>query len=169
MVRSLPALLAVLGFAGLALAVTGPRAMGGDGPVYPIAAMQDNLTYDPGAWVGRTVVLRAIALPCPWWGATARLQRCGGRPLVLVATPTDAPNAPLPLVRPAPQPLLSFLSGLPVFGDLLPRSPAVPVGAPARFRVRLVALPAGACAGHLPCYEALWLDATPDSPRGARR
>jgi hypothetical protein len=117
-----------------------------------MAAVAAALERDPQAWMDRTVVVRAIAEPCPWWGAAERRRRCAGRPLVLAGVPTDAPAAPLPLVRPAPQPLLTKLRRLPVLGALLPQPPGLPLFTLARFRVRLLASPA--CSG-ASCYEAL--------------
>src|SRR5262249_46747214 len=127
--------------------------------VYTLAALRALEEGTPARWAGRTVVVRALAEPCPWWGATARLQHCAGQSLVLIGTATDAPTAPLPLVRPVPSPLWAVLSRLPWLGDRLPRPKPVDPFVPARFKVRLLALPSCAGAG---CDEAL-LDAAPDA------
>jgi hypothetical protein len=127
-------------------------------PIHSVAQVQAGLADHPQAWLQRTVPVRAIAEPCPWWGAAERLRRCAGRPLVLAGTSTDAPADPLPLIRPAPQPLLTRVRRLPVLGTLLPQAPGIPLFTLARFRIRLLASPAGSGAG---CYEALLLDAAP--------
>jgi hypothetical protein len=155
--RPSPALLG--GLLGLLLLLHLAMALRGSqvnrGPDYTVADLRSRLAALPAAWVGRTVVVRAIAEPCPWWGAAASLLQCDGRSLVLVGTPAD----PLPLVRPAPQGILSVVRGPPIPGALLPRPPAVPLFWRARFRVHLFALPT--CSG-TSCYEALLLDAGPD-------
>ena len=79
--------------------------------------------------------MRAIAEPCPWWGAAARRLRCDVRALVLVGTPAEAPADPLPLVQSAPQGIMSVVRGLPILRALLPRPPAVPLFTLSRFRV----------------------------------
>jgi hypothetical protein len=131
--------------------------------VYAVAAIRAALAHRPQAWVGQTVEIRAVAEPCPWWEEQGRLQHCADQPLVLVDSPTGAPADPLPVARAAPRPLLSFLRGLPLLGRVLPRPLMVPLFVRARFHVRLRALSPGSCTS-LPCYEALLLDAVPDSP-----
>jgi hypothetical protein len=127
--------------------------------VYSLAVLRALLERAPVHWLGRTVVVRALAAPCPWWGAAARLQHCAGQPLVLVGTATDAPTGPLPLACPAPSPLWTVLRRLPWLGDMLPQPTLVvdPL-VPARYRVRLLVLPAGAGPG---VYAALPLAVTP--------
>jgi len=151
----LPILLSLPLCTGMAIRAT-HRAVA-YGSVYSMADLRERLAAQPASWVGRIVVVRAIAEPCPWWDESACLQHCASRPLMLFGAPAEAPTDPLPLVRAAPQPLWSFLHGLPVIGDLLPRSSTVPLLVPARFRVRLLAPPIRACTG---CYEALLLDAS---------
>jgi hypothetical protein len=149
-------LLGLLLLLHLAIALRGSQVDWG--PDFTVADLRSRLAARPAAWVGRTVVVRAIAEPCPWWGAAARLLRCDVRALVLVGTPAEAPADPLPLVQPAPMGIVSVVRGLPILGALLHRPPAVPLFTRARFRVRLLALPAGSGAS---CYEALLLDAGP--------
>jgi hypothetical protein len=152
--------LALLGaLLGLLLLLRLAGALGGyqpaPGPVYSVAALRQRLATQPAAWVGRTVLVHAMAEPCPWWGAAERLRRCAGRQLVLAGASTDAPADPLPLIRPALPPLLTRVRSLPVLGALLPQAPGMPLFTPARFRVRLLAQPA--CAGAA-CYAALLLE-----------
>jgi hypothetical protein len=159
MVRALALLSTLL---GLLLLLRLAGVVGGHqpdpGPVYTVAALRQRLAAQPAAWVGRTVLVRAIAEPCPWWGAAEHLRRCAARPLVLVAAATEQVAAPLPLVRPAPPPLLTRVRSLPLLGALLPQPPELPLFTLARFRVRLLAPPAGAGTD---CYAALLLDAVP--------
>jgi hypothetical protein len=132
--------------------------------VYSLAALHALMERAPAHWLGRTVVIRALAAPCPWWGATARLQHCAGQSLVLFGTATDAPSEPLPLLRPAPAPLWVILRRLPWLGDLLPQPAPVDPLVPARYRVRLLVPPACAGAG---CFEAALLAAAPLARQGA--
>jgi hypothetical protein len=134
-----------------ALVVMRPTA---PGPVYAVTAIRAALAGRPQAWMGQTVEIRAVAEPCPWWEEQGRLQYCADQPLMLVGSPTGAPVDPLPVARAALQPLISFLRGLPILGQVLPRPSIVPLLVQARFRVRLQALP---------CYEALLLDVAPAS------
>jgi hypothetical protein len=129
------------------IALSGRPVWGTPAPskVYTLAALHTLVDRAPARWVGRSVVVLALAEPCPWWGAAARLRHCAGQPLVLVGTATDAPAGPLPLVRPAPSPLLTALGRLPWLGDRLPQPLPVDPFMPARFRVRLLARPS--CAG----------------------
>src|SRR5579864_3706156 len=109
------------------------------------------------AWAGRTVWVRGMAEPCPWWGGTTRLWQCADEPLILVADPAGQVAEPLPLSQPAPNALLAVLRGLPLLHDLVARSPTVPAFAPLHFRVRLRSLAAQAHGGRSPCYEAVLL------------
>src|SRR5690349_1132059 len=54
--------------------------------VYSLAALRASVEHAPAHWLGRTVVVRALAEPCPWWGEMARLQHCAGQPLALLGT-----------------------------------------------------------------------------------
>jgi hypothetical protein len=153
-------LLGLLLLLHLAIALRGSQVNWG--PDYTVADLRSRLAARPAAWVGRTVVVRAIAEPCPWWGAAARLLRCDARALVLVGTPAEAPADPLPLVQPAPLGIVSVVRGLPILGALLPRPPAVPLFTRARFRVRLFALPT---CSHGACYAALLLGVAPLTPK----
>jgi hypothetical protein len=146
---------------GCVVAVVRPAS---GGPVYSVATLQARIEQEPHSWDGRTVLLRAIAEPCPWWAARARHLWCADQELVLAGMPREAPAAPFPLLRPAPNALWSILHKLTFLGNLLPRPRLVPLLIPARFRVRLVMLPPGACAGRLPCDESEWLDANLGSP-----
>jgi hypothetical protein len=157
--------LALLGLALVGALVAGSlvvirpvAAHGVPAQVYGVAAVQTLLDRAPARWLGQELVVRGLVAPCPWWGAAARIEHCAGRPLVLIGAPGEAPAAPLPLVRPAPQPLLSLAWSLPILGALLPRPPVPLVVAPVPLqvlRVRLLALPRDSCGGHRPCYAAL--------------
>lgn len=131
---------------------------GADIRVYTVADLHGYLTGGPGSWVGREVLVRATAEPCPWWGSLA--QQCGGRPLVLVGIDPENQADPLPLDRAAPPGLLVAARRLPLVGRLLPPPRPLPMFTPAHFRVKLLALPPGTC-GQATCYEAVVLDAAP--------
>ena len=134
------------------------------GAVYSVAQVQAGLADHPQAWVGRTVRVRGMAEPCPWWGGTARLWQCADEPLILVSDPADLVAEPLPLSRLAPDALLAVLRALPLLHDLVARSRAVPVFTPARFGVRLHRLAAQSCGGRSPCYAVVLLAVAPATP-----
>jgi hypothetical protein len=118
----------------------------------------------PAAWEGRTVLVRGLVAPCPWWGRAEQALHCAGRLLVLLPGPTEAPAAPLPLIALRSRPLMGFLHDVPLLGRLLPRMPDPPRVVRSIYRLRLLAAPAAACAAHHSCLEAQWLDAPSAGP-----
>jgi hypothetical protein len=71
----------------------------------------------------------------------------------------------LPVAGWEPDPLLAALRRLPLAGGLVPGPQVARVGVLATYRVRLKTAPAPVCDA-TPCYEALLLDAAPDTPGG---
>ena len=153
---SLLALVCLVVASGLALARIGSHL--DQDPLYSLAAMRAQLARQPQAWVGKTVAIRAIVAPCPWWGGTARLRHCGGRQLVLFGDSAGVPADPLPLVRPPSHSLLAALRALPLVGALLPAPPLLHWGAAARYRIRLRPAVVTGC-GTGTCFEAVLLAA----------
>ena len=147
-----------IGGAGVELAGSQAHAF----QVYTVAQVRQRMATHPAAWEGKTVIVRGLAEPCPWWDRTEVAWHCAGRLLVLAPGPADAPALPLPLVRAPTEQPAGFLRDLPVLGRLLPRPSSLPMFAPARFRVRLLGKPVSACGEHGPCYEAQWLEVTRD-------
>jgi hypothetical protein len=133
----------------------------GASPVYALSVLRAHLAQDQATWVDRPLWVRGMVEPCPWWEATARVRRCAGASLVLVAGLADQVAAPLPLRPKAPNALLAVLRGVPILRDLVAPSRAVPVFAPACFHVQVHRLPAQACGGSSPCYAAVLLDGVP--------
>jgi hypothetical protein len=135
-------------------------AGGADGPgePYTVAQVDGLLARETGYWRDRIVVVRANAEPCPWWGAAARLEHCAGQSLVLLGAPSEAAAEPLPVLRPAAQPLLSILRRLPLLGALLPAPRVLHAGVVATYRVRVHAIAEGRC-GTGVCYQVLLLGA----------
>jgi hypothetical protein len=128
--------------------------------VYSLAVLRALVERAPAHWLGRAVVVRALAAPCPWWGATVRLRHCADQPLVLIGCATDAPTEPLPLVRRAPSALWAILRRLPLVGSFAPAPHALPWGAVGTYRVQLRAAPTCPAPS---CYEAVLVDAAPDA------
>jgi hypothetical protein len=153
--RVLVALLSVL-LSSVPVAITAGSHIA-QGPVYATAQAQAGLVDHPQAWVGRTIWVRGLAMPCPWWGGTTRLWECADDALILVADPIDPVAEPFPLNQEAPAGILAVLHGLPFLHGLAPLSRAVPVFTPARFRVRLRSLATQPCGGRFPRYEAVLL------------
>ena len=153
-VRALPTVALVLSIVGLLYVATIAASDGRhQGDVYPLSMVWDHLQRDPGHWLGRTIRVRAVAEPCPWWDRFERAQHCAGLQVVLIDADGAAPAAPLPLEPPATHPLVTTLRRLPLLGRLLPRPDVITLYATARFRVRLEPLPPGAC-GRSPCFAA---------------
>ena len=112
------------------------------GPVYSVAALWARLRRDPAHWVGRTVRVRAIALPCAVWigGMPGhcidhRWALFDGGPRLaatLLVLPDDAASR-------AP----AWLRRLPIAHFLIPSSPTLQWGVPADYtlQVRLMACP----------------------------
>jgi hypothetical protein len=135
---------------------------GAPNQVYSVAAVRTLVNRAPTRWLSRELVVRALAEPCPWWGATARIEHCASQAQVLIGAPGEAPAEPLPLVPPTPQPLLSLVRSLPILGDLLPRSPVLVLhwSTVATNRIRLQAIANSICGTHT-CYQATLLAAAP--------
>jgi hypothetical protein len=149
----------IIAGASIVLQRTG-RGDPGVAPAYSVAGLRELLAAQQASWAERTVVARARAEPCPWWGSRERLQHCADRQLVLFDA-SGAVGDPIPLERPEQQWLPAEWYSLPVIGELLPRPPGIPTYITARFRVRLLGLPAASCEQRH-CYEARLLDVLPD-------
>lgn len=169
--------LMLAGGAGVAIA----RGSGSFSQVYSVREVRAGIARHPSAWLGRTVLVRAIASgawlplaiggPGSGSGFTVMWFYGGrGRPLpstrtilpsaLLTDSSTQAPAAGLPLAFGGEDPLLSFLRRLPWIGRFMPRPRSLNWGSPAIYHVRLQSAPAGSC-GHAICYEAVLLDAVP--------
>jgi hypothetical protein len=151
----------------LVLVMTGTLAAGNRataGPVYSLAGLEEKLDHAPRAWVGRSVLVRAVVEPCSWWARRTHLEACTGRSLLLVSGLTATHAAPMPLNQSQPVHVLSFLSGEPVIGGLvlalLRPAPAPYWGVEATYLVRLSAVDSTGCGASL-CYEARLLAASP--------
>lgn len=152
-------LLGVLVAAGRWFSLSHPLHQDG-AQVIAIGVLQRQLTRDPAAWVGRTLVVRARAVAKHWW-----LDRHSGGIATLVSlvdpAATDRTDG-LPLARGPADPVLATLRWLPLLGRLAPAPQRPRWGTPAFYRVRLQTLPGSSCAS---CYEALLLDADPSATR----
>jgi hypothetical protein len=128
-------------------------------PLYTVAEVQTHLARNPGAWAGRTLLVRGLVTPagCEAWPApestSCRDRRQGIR---------DAEGfTPLPLTLGAPNPLLGLLRRLPAVSRLVPPPPTPHMGVLATYRIQLRAVAEGLCGGTAYCYEAVLLDAVP--------
>jgi hypothetical protein len=139
------ALALVLGAGGAAAIRTSQRA---DGPVYTVAEVQAHLERNPGAWVGRTLLVRGMVGGEPAYDPSPSLVDASASPAV----------DPLPLAREGPDPLWAFLRCLPWLASLAPRAQALHWGEAAVYRVRVQAQTQTYCGASV-CYEAVLLDA----------
>jgi hypothetical protein len=155
MKRSLRLLVAplalVLGAGSAAVIGTGQST---SARVYTVAEVQAGLARSPEVWVGRTVLVRGIAV--------------AGEPVdylspSLVDADASAAVDPLPLAWAGLDPLRAFLRRLPWLASLAPRAQALRWDEVAVYRVQL-RVQARAYGGAGVCYEALLLDAALDAP-----
>ncbi|HWE62684.1 MAG TPA: hypothetical protein VHB98_13300 [Chloroflexota bacterium] len=130
-------------------------------PVYSIATVQAGLAHHPSVWVGRTVHVRGVAALCLTSDSQSDPQYCSQEPTYLV----DAirTGGVLPLAWGRQDAVRAFLRRVP-----LVRAVVAPPQTPrwwllATYWVQLRATATGFC-GIPPCYEALLLDAAPESP-----
>jgi hypothetical protein len=131
-------------------------------PVYSEAAVQMNIIRSPGAWIGRTVRVRAlVGNSCATWMGGANPACISWQPALLDPSAPSAASA-LPLVGAPQPPLLAALRQLPLVGGLVQSPQRIRWGALTTYRVRLSVAPTTLC-GAVRCYEALLLDAAPSS------
>jgi len=125
------------------------------GRVYTVAQVRQALVADRGAWSGKTILVRGIAVtaqtsfPCTYTGCSLT---------ALVDSLTEPADVALWLGQGQPEPLWSSLRRLPWAGRFAPAPQRPLLGSPATYRVRLLARPACARSS---CFDALLLDGQP--------
>lgn len=143
-------LLLVVGALLIVRARSGPP-----GRIYTVAQVRRALVADRGAWSGRTILVRGIAVtaqtsfPCTYTGCSLT---------ALVDSLAQPADAALWLGQGQPEPLWSTLRRLPWAGRFAPAPQRPLLGSPATYRVRMLARPV--CA-HSSCFDALLLDGQP--------
>jgi len=151
--------IAVLGvLACLLLLTTVAGAWGGRGRVYGVSQVIAGLSRDPRAWVGRTVLVRGVALRL--------LPGCGAGQWCLegLYEPAARRRGPILLLEPGPaDSLVARLRRVPILDGVAPR-PQRLRGAVAIYRVRFQAAPRQSCDAR-PCVTAILVDAAPPSAR----
>lgn len=131
-------------------------------PIYSMAAVQAGLIRSPGAWVGRTIRVRAVAsTPCVTWMSGVNPTCISWRPALLDLSAASG-EAALPLRRAPQSPLLAALRRLTLARWLVAAPQQVQLGVLTTYRVLLQTAPSTVC-GAARCYEALLLDAAPDT------
>jgi hypothetical protein len=129
-------------------------------PVYRVDAVVALLARNPGAWVGKTVWVRGVALACMPSPNVANILYCYRQPLELRDPGLGGASDALPLAWGAHPSWLAFLRGVPVLGALLPAPQAPHWGVDATYRVQFRAVPPDSCTS-IPCFQAQLLDAAP--------
>jgi len=120
--------------------------------IYAVQQVLAGLTRNPGAWIGRAVLVRGTAVQ-PMGGCAAG-QWC---PVALFKTQRSR-NGPALLLEPGPSdPLVEQLRHVPLVGDIMPRPQRLRVSAPAVYRLLFQAVPGVSC-GAAPCVNALLVD-----------
>jgi len=128
---------------------------GPSGRVYSVAEARRALAEHRGAWSGRTILVRGIAVtaqtsfPCTYTGCSLT---------ALVDSLSQPASAALWLGQGQPEPLWSTLRQLPWAGRFAPAEQRPLLGRPATYRIRLLARPD---CGHSNCFDALLLDGQP--------
>jgi len=158
--------LAFIGLAGLVL-VTGIAFAASSrrvdkGPVYTVAEVRAHLADKPGAWVGRTVLVRGLAEACLGagsWGDLPLFQSCSRQPPSLADSGSAGASESLPLIW-GTQSRLAWLRRVPLVSGLVPPALTPRWWTLATYRVQLQRAPDRLC-GVTACYEALLLGAAP--------
>ncbi len=140
---------------GLLLVTT---VAGGEERVYTVSQVLAGLQRDPGAWVGRTALVRGTALHL--------LEGCvGGQwcPSGLYAPDTRRPG-PILLLEPGPaDPLIARLRRVPLLDSVVLRPQHLRSRTALVYRVSFRAVPHRSCDAH-PCITAVLVDAAPPYP-----
>jgi hypothetical protein len=147
-VRALLLLLAFALLALLAAAAVAGRMAAPIGDVYTVAQVKAGMAAHPAAWVGRTVLVRAIAYPRSGSSCPNANPYCDA--VSLLDNATTATDASTLVVSGRPADVgWTVLRRVPVLGPLIvpPRDPLW--GQVATYRVQFVAHPYSACT--LPC------------------
>ena len=138
-----PFAVALAGFVlagGLALVVsTVSTGVGAFGPVYTVSELRAGLAHNPHAWLGRTVLVRGVALglglglglSCP------SNASCVFAWPALVDADATGPHSVLPLSIGPANPLLALLRRLSLVGRLVPGPQLLRWGRPAIYRVQV--------------------------------
>jgi len=146
----LPALLLTAVLLALAAALVVGRAAAPGETVYTVAQVRAGMAQRPGAWVGRTVLVRAVAVPIAGSSCPTAYPSCGGTRLT-DGTALGGADATLTIndrARPDDGPW-AFLRHVPVIGRLVPAPSRTPWGRPATYRLQLYPHPYDLCT--LPC------------------
>ena len=125
-------------------------------PVYSFATVRAQLARDPAAWMGRSILVQAMAV--------AYHQRFDRGTALTEIDLTDAgaqwSKQYLPVLRGTPDPVVALLRRLPLLGHVLPAPQPLRWGVPAIYRLHFREVPCSAGAPQL-CYIALLLDPAP--------
>jgi hypothetical protein len=175
------ALAALVLAGGLALVVaTSSKGAFALGPVYTVAQLRAGLADNPRAWIGRTLLVRGVAigpigLSCPpnascplAWPALIDAGAGNGPTLPLVAVsvgrvlriPSVSVGRVLPLSLGPADPLLALLRRLPLVGRLVPGPQVLRWGKPTIYRVQVQDVAGPSPNAALP-YRVLLLDPGP--------
>lgn len=131
--------------------------------VYPIAVLTKQLAYHPRAWVGRTVLVRAVVqgiINHTWRKGCEQSPLCA---MVQAQWNLDDPDgtdltASLPLQWGAPDPLRALLRQAPLIGHLAPPPQVARPETAATYRIQIRAVRHGI---HDAGYAAVLLDVAP--------
>ncbi len=121
--------------------------------IYAVPQVLQGLIRDPGAWVGRAVLVRGTAVQPPIGCAPGRWCAVA---LFKTQRPQDGPAL---LLEPGPSdPLVAQLRHLPLVDNMVPGPQRLHLRASAVYRLLFQAVPGVSC-GAEPCVNALLVDA----------
>jgi hypothetical protein len=129
------------------------------GPVYSVAELRSHLAEDRQRWVGRTLLVRGVAVTAACVPPPEGVL-CGMPRLLLSDPDPAAASEVLDLAWGPSDPLLTSLRRVPLLGAFLPAPRAIRWGLVATYRAQLRATDKALC-GTPRCYEALLLDVSP--------
>jgi len=145
--------LMLLGIIACLLVAT--MVVGDRGSVYRVSQVAAALDHDPGAWVGRTVLVRGVAFQL--------VKGCGVRQWCAQGLYEPGARRPGPILLLEPgqaDPFVARLRRVPILGGLAPPAQHLRGQVVAVYRVRFQVVPYASCDAH-PCVTALLVDATP--------
>jgi len=164
MTRRIALVLAALALVVAIIMATGQRPTPA-GAVYTVAQARAGLARNPRAWVGRTILVRALVIRCRLVEGCVALPpgipRVGfvdGIPIIEMPRAAVLSQA-LPL-QVGEDPFRSFLRRIPLLHGVIPAPRQLSPAHPATYRVRLIVeTPCAAANSHASCVVASLIDA----------
>lgn len=153
--------IASLALIAIVVTVAVARPHGPD-TIYSITAVHNGVATAPAAWIGRTVLVRGMAIGL--YGPNCAPGSWCAFGLVDKGAPLNDETV-LQLQPQSAVPLMALLRQTPGVGRFIPGPQSLLWGRLAVYRIVIQGLPASACAAR-PCYRAVLPDAPAPDPHG---